>query len=208
METKSARCLILACGNTLRSDDGAGPKLAAWAEERFRQEPDVRVISRQQWTPDLAEDIAAADSVLFVDSSASSPPGRVRLIPVPSPVRQLSAVFASPQAVRTFRCDALTLWLNQIPCHAVNRRGGLYRTGRNIQRARRSRYPTRARHSGESRPALSWPLSELKLLTFRVIERSLESPTARNLVHCVHRGGRASPQSPSPTETHRRLPLR
>lgn len=86
METKSARCLILACGNTLRSDDGAGPKLAAWAEGRFRQEPDVRVISRQQWTPDLAVEIAAADSVLFVDSSASSPPGRVRLIPVPSPV--------------------------------------------------------------------------------------------------------------------------
>ena len=128
--------------------------------------------------------------------------------PGPVACRQLSAVFASPQAVRTPGCDALTLWLNQIPCHAVNRRGGLYRTRRNIQRARRSRYPTRARHSGESRPALSWPLSKLKLPTFRVIERSLESPTARNLVHCVHRGGRASPQSPSPTETHRRLPLR
>ncbi|MGD1062374.1 MAG: hydrogenase maturation protease [Terracidiphilus sp.] len=81
-----ARCLILACGNTLRSDDGVGPKLAAWAEERFRQEPDVRVISRQQWTPDLAEEIAAADSVLFVDSSASSPPGRVSLTPVSSRV--------------------------------------------------------------------------------------------------------------------------
>jgi hydrogenase maturation protease len=81
-----ARCLILACGNTLRSDDGVGPKLAAWAEERFREEPDVRVISRQQWTPDLAEEIAAADSVLFVDASASSPPGRVRLIPVSSRV--------------------------------------------------------------------------------------------------------------------------
>ena len=86
MTEPKARCLILACGNTLRSDDGVGPKLAAWAEERFRQEPDVRVISRQQWTPDLAVEIAAADCVLFVDSSASSPPGRVRLIPVPSRV--------------------------------------------------------------------------------------------------------------------------
>jgi len=86
METKPARCLILACGNTLRSDDGVGPRLAEWAEERFRAEPDVRVLSRQQWTPELAAEIAGADSVLFVDSSASSPPGRVRLVPVSSRV--------------------------------------------------------------------------------------------------------------------------
>ncbi len=80
----NARCLVLACGNTLRSDDGVGPSLAAWAEERFRREPEVRVISRQQWTPELAEEIAAADSVLFVDASVKPPPGRVRLIPVTS----------------------------------------------------------------------------------------------------------------------------
>jgi len=80
------RCLILACGNTLRSDDSVGPALAAWAQERFRNEPQVRVISRQQWTPDLAAEIAAADSVFFVDASLKAPPGRVRLIPVSSRV--------------------------------------------------------------------------------------------------------------------------
>jgi len=74
MTEPKARCLILACGNTLRSDDGVGPNLAAWAEERFRQDPDVRVISRQQWTPDLAEDIAPADSVLFIDASVNPRP--------------------------------------------------------------------------------------------------------------------------------------
>ena len=56
--------------------------LAEWAAERFREDPGVRVLTRQQWTPDLAEDIAAADSVLFVDSSLNSAPGRVNLIPV------------------------------------------------------------------------------------------------------------------------------
>jgi hydrogenase maturation protease len=80
------RCLILACGNTLRSDDGVGPKLAAWAEERFRQQPDVRVVSRQQWTPDLSADVAEAESVLFIDASVNSPPGRVSLVPVSSRV--------------------------------------------------------------------------------------------------------------------------
>jgi hydrogenase maturation protease len=86
MTDPKARCLILACGNTLRSDDGVGPKLSAWAQERFRDQPQVCVISRQQWTPDLAAEIAAADSVFFVDASLKAPPGRVRLAPVSSRV--------------------------------------------------------------------------------------------------------------------------
>ena len=75
-------CLILACGNTLRSDDGVGPWLAAWAEERFRAETSVRVLSRQQWTPDLAEDVAHAESVIFIDCSVASSPGELRIRPV------------------------------------------------------------------------------------------------------------------------------
>jgi hydrogenase maturation protease len=79
MTQHTARCLILACGNTLRSDDGVGPWLAGWAEERFQADDRVRVISRQQWTPELAEEIAAADSVLFIDCSIASEPGSVLL---------------------------------------------------------------------------------------------------------------------------------
>ena len=60
MAATPVRCLVLACGNTLRSDDGVGPWLADWVEARFAAEPTVRVIARQQWTPDLAEDIAQA----------------------------------------------------------------------------------------------------------------------------------------------------
>jgi hydrogenase maturation protease len=82
MTQTTIRCLILACGNTLRSDDGVGPWLAEWAEEKYRGDPAVRVISRQQWTPDLAEDIAGAESVLFIDCSVESAPGHVRLIGV------------------------------------------------------------------------------------------------------------------------------
>jgi hydrogenase maturation protease len=86
MSAPSVRCLILACGNTLRSDDGVGPWLAAWTEERFASDPAVRVLSRQQWTPDLAEDVAHAESVIFIDCSVESSPGEVRLCPLePSP---------------------------------------------------------------------------------------------------------------------------
>jgi hydrogenase maturation protease len=81
---EKANCLVLACGNTLRGDDGIGLRLAEWAAERFRGDSSVHVVARQQWTPDLAADVAAADSVLFVDSSVDSVPGRVSLVAVPS----------------------------------------------------------------------------------------------------------------------------
>jgi hydrogenase maturation protease len=79
MTQTTARCLILACGNTLRSDDGVGPWLAAWAENKFCEDPALRVLSRQQWTPDLAEEIAQAESVLFIDCSIESAPGSIRI---------------------------------------------------------------------------------------------------------------------------------
>jgi hydrogenase maturation protease len=82
MSLTTARCLILACGNTLRGDDGVGPWLAEWAENRFRADADVRVLSRQQWTPELAKEIAFAESVLFIDCSSESEPGSVQLVSV------------------------------------------------------------------------------------------------------------------------------
>lgn len=86
MTLPPTRCLILACGNTLRGDDGIGPWLAAWAEEHFDGDPDVRVLSRQQWTPDLAEELANAASVIFVDCAVDADPGAVQVTPVqPAP---------------------------------------------------------------------------------------------------------------------------
>ncbi len=85
MTLTPVRCLILACGNTLRADDGVGPFLAEWAAERFRSDPGVHVISRHQWSPELAEDAAFAQSVLFVDCSIDAAPGSLRLLPVEPP---------------------------------------------------------------------------------------------------------------------------
>jgi hydrogenase maturation protease len=82
MQTKPIRCLILACGNTLRGDDGAGIWLARWAEQRFANTDGLRIIARQQWTPELAEEIAGSESVLFIDCSVDSPAGSVQLTPV------------------------------------------------------------------------------------------------------------------------------
>jgi hydrogenase maturation protease len=82
MTHTSTRCLILACGNTLRGDDGVGLWLAEWAEQRFSDQPGVRVIADHQWTPELAEDVASAQSVLFIDCSRGSEPGSLHLTPV------------------------------------------------------------------------------------------------------------------------------
>ena len=86
-DSRPIRCLILACGNPLRGDDGVGPWLAAWAFEHFRHQPDIRVIARQQWGPELAQDIAASKHVLFLDASATDPPGSVNLRPVEPAVK-------------------------------------------------------------------------------------------------------------------------
>ena len=82
MNETPVRCLILACGNTLRGDDGVGPWLANWAEARFRAQAVVQVLCRQQWTPELAKDVAHAESVLFIDWSVESGPGSVRLVSI------------------------------------------------------------------------------------------------------------------------------
>ena len=82
MANSQVRILILACGNTLRSDDGIGPSLAQWAQKKFAANTAIRVIERQQWTPDLAEDIAQAAAVLFIDCSIQQEPGEVRLTEV------------------------------------------------------------------------------------------------------------------------------
>jgi hydrogenase maturation protease len=82
MSTSRIPCLILTCGNSLRGDDGVGPWLAEWADARFRSESLVRVVARRQWTPELAAEIAGAESVIFIDGSLESAPGAVKLAPI------------------------------------------------------------------------------------------------------------------------------
>ncbi len=60
--------LVIGYGNTLRSDDGAGVIVATQLAE---QSSPPRVIAAQQLTPDLAESIASAAQVVFVDAYAA-----------------------------------------------------------------------------------------------------------------------------------------
>lgn len=63
--------LIIGYGNTLRSDDGIGPRVAeAIAAWRL---PNVRAIALHQLTPELAESLASAEVAIFVDARVGDP---------------------------------------------------------------------------------------------------------------------------------------
>ena len=68
------RTLVLGYGNTLRSDDGFGWRVAA---EFSRMVPGADSRAIRQLTPELAEAVSRADLVLFVDAAANGEPGQL-----------------------------------------------------------------------------------------------------------------------------------
>jgi hydrogenase maturation protease len=72
----TARPLIVGYGNTLRRDDGAG----VLATELLEDDPSlagVDVIAVHQLTPELAIDVGAASSVVFIDADGAGEAGAV-----------------------------------------------------------------------------------------------------------------------------------
>jgi hydrogenase maturation protease len=59
--------LILGYGNELRRDDGVGPRIARAVASWGRR--GVQALALHQLTPELAEAVAGADEVVFVDAS-------------------------------------------------------------------------------------------------------------------------------------------
>jgi hydrogenase maturation protease len=64
--------LIVAAGNLSRGDDGAAPKAALGLRELG-----FSVLIVRELTPELAEEVAAASAVVFLDARDASPPGLV-----------------------------------------------------------------------------------------------------------------------------------
>lgn len=66
---KKISYLIIGYGNTIRGDDGAGYQIAETvAQWNFNH---VRALAVHQLTPDLAEALAQANTVIFVDAVAT-----------------------------------------------------------------------------------------------------------------------------------------
>ncbi len=75
--------LVIGYGNSLRTDDGAGQIVAQMITQW--QLTGVQCLAVQQLTPELAENIANADVVIFVDAVAtdSDNPTPVQVQPLP-----------------------------------------------------------------------------------------------------------------------------
>ncbi|MDR3493141.1 MAG: hydrogenase maturation protease [Ancalomicrobiaceae bacterium] len=94
--------LVIGYGNTLRSDDGAGPKVA-----EVLAEAGTAVLLRHQLVPELADELKHCTIVVFVDAVATLTPGAVA-------IRQIAAEAAadgSDASGLTHHCSPETLLL-------------------------------------------------------------------------------------------------
>jgi hydrogenase maturation protease len=117
---KAQELLIIGYGNTLRSDDGVGPRVAeAVAALNL---PGVRTFTCQQLSPEHADPISQAQAVVFVDAAVDAPE-TVQLRPIePGETTQLMAHAADPRTMLALARDvfghAPRAWWLTIP--AVN----------------------------------------------------------------------------------------
>jgi hydrogenase maturation protease len=78
--------LIIGYGNTLRSDDGVGPRAAQLLGECSADDR-ISVVACHQLTPELAPAIAEAGHLILLDAEMGGEPGRIRrrdLTPAPA----------------------------------------------------------------------------------------------------------------------------
>jgi hydrogenase maturation protease len=83
------KVLIIGYGSPLRGDDKIGCHVAQMLEQHYHDDPEVRVIGSHQLTPEMAEDVAASEFVLFLDAAAGKPAGKIQrttVKPQPGPL--------------------------------------------------------------------------------------------------------------------------
>ena len=119
--------LVIGYGNTLRGDDGVGPKVAEAMEELGL--PGVQVLVCHQLSPEHAEPISQARGVIFVDAAVDAAE-RIqlrRLEPNESP--QLMAHAADPRTMLALARDvfghAPQAWWLTIPAKELGFGTGL-----------------------------------------------------------------------------------
>jgi hydrogenase maturation protease len=118
--TGKSALLVIGYGNTLRGDDGVGTRVAE-AVGALRL-PGVRTLICQQLSPEHAEPLSQAHTVVFVDAAVDAPK-EVQLRPLePGETTQLMAHAADPRTMLALARDvfghAPRAWWLTIP--AVN----------------------------------------------------------------------------------------
>jgi hydrogenase maturation protease len=113
----TAGLLVVGYGNTLRGDDGVGPKVADAVEALALT--GVRVLACPLLTPELAEPISRAGMVIFVDAAVDAPLDVQCRKLEPAPSSQVMAHAANPATLLALARDvfghAPEAWLLTIP---------------------------------------------------------------------------------------------
>jgi hydrogenase maturation protease len=105
-----ASLLVIGYGNTLRGDDGVGPRVAEAVGALGL--PNVRTLICHQLSPEHAAPIAVAETVVFVDAAVDAP-ADVQLRPIlPSDTSQLMAHAADPGIMLALSRDVF----GHVPC--------------------------------------------------------------------------------------------
>lgn len=95
--------LVIGYGNTLRSDDGVGPRaVEAVAAMNLKA---VRGIICHQLTPELAQPISEAREVIFVDAAVDGIPRLQMRHLEPAPTSQIMAHAADPRTLLALARD-------------------------------------------------------------------------------------------------------
>lgn len=111
-----SRMLVIGYGNTLRSDDAAGPRVAEALEQMNLS--GVRTLSCPLLSPELAEPVSQAERVVFVDAGLHTRELELRPL-FPADSSQLMAHAAEPATVLALARDvfghAPQAWLLTLP---------------------------------------------------------------------------------------------
>ena len=95
--------LVIGYGNTLRGDDGVGPRVAESVAALVL--PGVRALACAMLTPELADQISQAHTVIFVDAAVDAP-REVQLRKLePNETLQLMAHAADPRTMLALARD-------------------------------------------------------------------------------------------------------
>jgi hydrogenase maturation protease len=97
------RLLVIGYGNTLRGDDGVGPRVAE-AVGHLRL-PGVRTLICPLLTPELADPISRAETVIFVDAAVDGPNEVQWRKLEPNETSQLMAHAADPRTMLALARD-------------------------------------------------------------------------------------------------------
>lgn len=91
-----ARVLVIGYGNPLRTDDGAGWRVAEELEKRCGSDPEVEVIRAHQLLPEFTENTSRAGRLWLVDACADGTPADIRetvIYPCPATPRVMMHAF-------------------------------------------------------------------------------------------------------------------